>query len=144
MSSQSGTKTVINGSASKSTKIIDNIMNLVNVGDNATNIQSKSSQKSNLKPKNEETKEIITSNNNNNNSEFNPDSKVDPNDFLARAQANVLVVCEELPKNTPTVKGVDFNKGNDIDNILNAFITTGFQATNLANGISEINKMINW
>ena len=143
MSSQSGTKTVMNGSASKSTKIIDNIMNLVNIDDNATNIQSKSSQKSNLKPKNEETKEIIT-NNNNNDSEFNPDSKVDPNDFLARAQANVLVVCEELPKNTPTVKGVDFNKGNDIDNILNAFITTGFQATNLANGISEINKMINW
>ena len=48
-----------------------------------------------------------------------------------------------------TVEGFDFNKVADLRNIsttdlLSAFKTTGFQATNLGLAIEEVNKMLNW
>lgn len=56
----------------------------------------------------------------------------------------VLVVSEELPKDTPTVKGFDFNKGCNLDDLLKSYIDMGFQATNLGLAIDEINRMLNW
>jgi len=61
-----------------------------------------------------------------------------------KAQQSVYVVSEELPKDTPIVKGPDFNKSRSIDYILNAFRGTGFQASNLAFAVDRINEMIHW
>ena len=59
-----------------------------------------------------------------------------------KAQQSVYVVSEELPKDTPVVKGPDFNHSRSIDHILNAFRNTGFQASNLANAVDQINEMV--
>ena len=42
------------------------------------------------------------------------------------------------------VKGYDFNQGVNYSKILESFAQTGFQATNLARAIEEINKMLHW
>lgn len=59
-----------------------------------------------------------------------------------KAQQSVYVVSEELPKDTPIVKGPDFNESRSIDYILNAFRGTGFQASNLAFAVDRINEMV--
>jgi deoxyhypusine synthase len=41
------------------------------------------------------------------------------------------------------IRGYDLNKGIDYVKILNAYKTTGFQATNFANAVNEINRMVN-
>eukprot|EP01083_Nonionella_stella_P019148 53229_1 len=61
-----------------------------------------------------------------------------------KAQQSVYVVSEELPKDTPQVKGPNFNESRSIDHILNAFRATGFQASNLAFAVDRINEMIHW
>jgi deoxyhypusine synthase len=45
-------------------------------------------------------------------------------------------------KNATVVKGYDFNKGVNYEEILKSFKTTGFQATNMGSAIDEINKML--
>jgi deoxyhypusine synthase len=56
------------------------------------------------------------------------------------SRENVLRKSEEIEG--ISVKGWDFNKGADYDGILDAYSSTGFQATHLATAISIINKMI--
>ena len=59
------------------------------------------------------------------------------------AQA-VLAVPEEckMPEGTPTVRGYDFNKGVNMDELLASFSTMGFQGSNLGFAIEEINEMV--
>eukprot|EP00668_Euglena_longa_P014110 GGOE01018082.1.p1 GENE.GGOE01018082.1~~GGOE01018082.1.p1 ORF type:complete len:420 (-),score=134.64 GGOE01018082.1:156-1355(-) len=45
---------------------------------------------------------------------------------------------------TPAVRGFDFNGGRDMDRVLEAFATTGFQATALGNAMEVVNKMLDW
>lgn len=40
------------------------------------------------------------------------------------------------------IKGYDFNKGVDYDKLFGAYLHTGFQATNFAKAVNEINRMI--
>jgi deoxyhypusine synthase len=42
------------------------------------------------------------------------------------------------------VKGVDFNQLVKLEDIMGAMMTTGFQATEMARAIDEINRMRNW
>lgn len=49
-----------------------------------------------------------------------------------------------MPKDTPICVGYDFNKGVDFNGIMEAYLTTGFQATNLGQAINEINRMRAW
>jgi len=42
------------------------------------------------------------------------------------------------------VKGYDFNKGINYDELFKTFLTTGFQATNVALAVEEINRMLRW
>lgn len=42
------------------------------------------------------------------------------------------------------IKGYDFNKGVNFDEIINSYLTTGIQATNVSKAIDIINKMIKW
>jgi len=54
----------------------------------------------------------------------------------------VLMSSGELPVEPVKVKGYDFNEGINYHKLLESFHTTGFQATNMAMAIQEINKMI--
>lgn len=45
---------------------------------------------------------------------------------------------------TAPIKGYDFNKGVNYDEIFKSYATTGFQASNLAHGIDIVNQMISW
>ena len=53
----------------------------------------------------------------------------------------VLVATEVIP-DTPPIKGWDFNKGCDLDGIMGAMLTTGFQATTFGQAIHEVNRMV--
>jgi deoxyhypusine synthase len=58
------------------------------------------------------------------------------------AEAAVLVKSEQLPSDTPIVKGYDFNEGIDYDKLLQACMHTGFQATSFALAVQQINQMV--
>lgn len=53
---------------------------------------------------------------------------------------NVLRESHE-PKNAQSIKGYDFNKGVNYEKLLDSYLTTGFQATNLAKAIEVIKEM---
>ncbi|CAB3360532.1 Hypothetical predicted protein [Cloeon dipterum] len=61
---------------------------------------------------------------------------------ISGAEEAVFVKSEQLPENTPQVKGYDWNKGIDYHELLNAYKYSGFQATNFGLAVDEINKMI--
>lgn len=42
------------------------------------------------------------------------------------------------------VKGYDFNQGVNYDKLFESYLNTGFQATNFAKAVKEINNMLNW
>ena len=56
----------------------------------------------------------------------------------------VLVKSEPLPKNTPTVRGPDFNQPLNLLDFISSYKTIGFQATHLGQAIEEINRMLSW
>lgn len=53
----------------------------------------------------------------------------------------MLTITPTIP-DTPPVKGWDFNKGRDLDGILESFYTTGFQATSFGQAVNEVNRMV--
>src|SRR3989344_5439815 len=61
-------------------------------------------------------------------------------DNLQKAKENVLRESQE-PKNYTPIKGYEFNDKLNYDKLINSFLTTGFQATNLAKAIEIVNKM---
>jgi deoxyhypusine synthase len=54
----------------------------------------------------------------------------------------VLVHSEPIPEDTPTVQGYDFNQGVDFQKILDSYLTTGYQATQLGEAIEIIRSMV--
>lgn len=42
------------------------------------------------------------------------------------------------------IRGYDFNKGVNYEEIFKSYATTGLQASNLARAIDVVNEMINW
>ncbi len=61
-------------------------------------------------------------------------------DKFKEGKKNVLRQSEE-PKGYTEIKGYDFNNGVDFDKIIDSYLTTGFQATHLAQAIQIINEM---
>jgi len=55
----------------------------------------------------------------------------------------VLVRSTQVPADAVQVKGYDFNEGVDYHKLLSSFHSTGFQATNMALAVNEINRMVN-
>lgn len=53
-----------------------------------------------------------------------------------------------IPEDTPKIEGYDFNsffgRGADYDALFRTYATMGFQATNLAMAIDEVNRMLRW
>lgn len=62
---------------------------------------------------------------------------------LEAIQGIILAPTEpfDLDKTTP-VKGYDFSKGLDYDALFESFKTVGFQATNFALAVDELNAMV--
>ncbi|CAJ1442300.1 unnamed protein product [Effrenium voratum] len=60
----------------------------------------------------------------------------------AFSQEYVLAGSEKLT--SPEVKGYDFNQGLDYDALVESYLRTGFQATNLGKAIQEIDRMLDW
>lgn len=58
------------------------------------------------------------------------------------AASAVLLKSEELPVNTPRVRGYNWNNGINYNALLESYLDTGFQATNFGLAVKEINKMI--
>lgn len=58
------------------------------------------------------------------------------------AKDAVLKESEQMPKNTPIIKGYDWNQGINYEELLKSFKTCGFQASNLGSAFEEINKML--
>lgn len=54
----------------------------------------------------------------------------------------VLVKSEAMPEDAPTVRGWDFSQGCDLDGIMAAMLTSGFQATALGQAVIEVNRMV--
>jgi len=59
------------------------------------------------------------------------------------AKAAVLVPSNTTPT-TAQVKGYDFNRGNNVEDLLATFKVCGFQATNFGLAVDEINRMLSW
>ncbi len=59
-----------------------------------------------------------------------------------QAQEAVFIASEKMPEDTPIVQGYDFNQGIDFSALLKSYKFMGFQATNLALAIEEINRMV--
>nr|XP_040146340.1 deoxyhypusine synthase isoform X2 [Ictidomys tridecemlineatus] len=60
----------------------------------------------------------------------------------AAALAAVLKHSSALPPESSQVRGYDFNRGLDYHALLEAFSTTGFQATNFGRAVQQVNAMI--
>ncbi|XP_012291450.1 deoxyhypusine synthase isoform X1 [Aotus nancymaae] len=60
----------------------------------------------------------------------------------AAALAAVLKHSSTLPPESAQVRGYDFNRGVDYHALLEAFGTTGFQATNFGRAVQQVNAMI--
>lgn len=56
----------------------------------------------------------------------------------------VYVKSVEVDPSLVEVKGYDFNKGLDYNEMFKTYISTGFQATSLGLAIEEVNRMIKW
>lgn len=59
----------------------------------------------------------------------------------AAALAAVLKHSSALPESAK-VQGYDFNRGVDYQELLEAFGTTGFQATNFGRAVQQVNAMV--
>jgi deoxyhypusine synthase len=60
------------------------------------------------------------------------------------AQDAVRVKSSGVAEGTPVCRGYDFNQGVDFNALMAAAFTTGFQSTNLALAIEEVNRMRSW
>jgi len=70
------------------------------------------------------------------------------------SKSSVLSESTSIPKDSPICRGHDFELGqslttkinsfNSLDSIMSSFLTTGFQATNIALAIDQINQMRSW
>ncbi len=60
---------------------------------------------------------------------------------LACVPQAVLVPGNTIP-DTPIIRGYDFNTGRDLDGLMSAMLTSGFQATTLGQAVEEVNRMV--
>lgn len=60
----------------------------------------------------------------------------------AAALSAVLKHSSALPPESAQVRGYDFSRGVDYHALLQAFGTTGFQATNFGRAVQQVNAMV--
>lgn len=71
-----------------------------------------------------------------------PSGTTEAGEIPSIAADAVLVKSEKLT--SPIVVGYDFNKGVDYSAILDSYVQTGFQATNLGKAIEQVEAMLDW
>jgi hypothetical protein len=54
----------------------------------------------------------------------------------------VLAPSEAMPEDAETVCGWDFERGRDLDGLLDSLLRTGFQATSFGRAVNEVNRMV--
>lgn len=64
-----------------------------------------------------------------------------PNPPSPNPNQAVLVPTETVP-DTPVICGFDFNSGRDLDALMGAMLTSGFQASALGQAVNEVNRMV--
>jgi deoxyhypusine synthase len=67
-----------------------------------------------------------------------------PTDVPAATTDAVLVKSVDMPEGSVKIEGYDFNKGVDHNALFDSFLASGFQASNFAMAVQEINKMRAW
>ncbi|XP_074304015.1 deoxyhypusine synthase-like [Silene latifolia] len=65
-------------------------------------------------------------------------------DSMASTRAVVFKESENLEGKRPKIEGYDFNQGVNYSELLNSFVSTGFQASNLGDAIQLVNQMLEW
>ena len=73
-----------------------------------------------------------------------PEQPEDKEKVLEKLSSAVYFKSLPQPEDAVQVRGYDFNKGLDYEAIFKSYISTGFQATALAQAIDTINSMIKW
>lgn len=53
-----------------------------------------------------------------------------------------MVKSEKVPENAIEIRGHDFSKSQDVDEVMKAMLSSGFQASQLGKAINEINRMV--
>lgn len=53
-----------------------------------------------------------------------------------------MVKSVEMPEDSQEIRGYDFEKGRDLDGLMESMLQTGFQATNLGLAVKEVNRMV--
>ena len=56
----------------------------------------------------------------------------------------VLIRSEDMPAGTPVVRGPDFDAPQTLESLMSSFATMGFQGSNLAAAVDEVNRMLRW
>ena len=54
----------------------------------------------------------------------------------------VLAPSTDMPEGTPTVQGINFDNGCDLDSIMRSMLRTGCQASALGQAIAEVQRMV--
>ena len=49
---------------------------------------------------------------------------------------------ESMPSDTPIIRGHDFDRSTDANDVLQSMLTMGFQGTCLGQAIDEVNRMV--
>ncbi|CAJ2648180.1 deoxyhypusine synthase-like [Trifolium pratense] len=63
---------------------------------------------------------------------------------IASVHSTVFKQSENLNGKHLKIEGYDFNNGVNYQNLLKSMLTTGFQASNLADAINVVNQMLDW
>ncbi|GAU49948.1 hypothetical protein TSUD_243870 [Trifolium subterraneum] len=61
---------------------------------------------------------------------------------IASVHSTVFKESENLNGKCLQIEGYDFNNGVNYQNLLKSMLTTGFQASNLADAINVVNQMV--
>jgi deoxyhypusine synthase len=63
-------------------------------------------------------------------------------DKALKSLSSAVYVTSQAINDAVQVRGYDFNKGLDYNEVFKTYVHTGFQATSLGQAIEEVNKMI--
>jgi deoxyhypusine synthase len=65
-------------------------------------------------------------------------------EVIVSVHSTVFKKSENLNGKYLQIEGYDFNNGVNYQNLLKSLLTTGFQASNLADAINVVNQMLDW
>ncbi|KAF6161722.1 hypothetical protein GIB67_017377 [Kingdonia uniflora] len=64
--------------------------------------------------------------------------------LLSTVRSTIFKESETLEGKSSKIEGYDFNRGVDYSELMKSMVSTGFQASNLGDAITVVNKMLDW